>query len=576
MPTPQACKTIGIAMARVALAFGLGACSGTIGGGPTGSAATPPPGGGTVLPPGGGAPLPPIGSSPLEPDRGSAACKTISPGAAPLRRLTRAEFDNTIRDLIGEDRRLAQAFPPEELKAGFDNNAEVRSVSDLLAEGYSSAAEQVAKAVAGKLGAMLACDPARDGEPACLDRFLDGFGKRLWRRPLAAGERDDLKKVFMAGRTATFTDGIDAVVQVMVLSPQFLYRLETGVAVAGASYARLTPWEMASRLSYLFWGTMPDAELMAAAESNKLGSRDEVGKQAMRLLGDPRATAMVTNFGEQWLQLRELPDASKDAVAFPRYKDELLDLWKQETDAFLAAVWQGDAKLDTLLSAPFSMMNGKLAAFYGVSGPAGDAFTKVMLDPTQRAGVLTQGSVLAEKSGPDQTSPVLRGIFLREQMLCQPLPPPPPEVNAMPPMLNAKMTTKERFAAHRKDPACASCHDLIDNLGFGLESYDPIGLFRTTENGKPVDASGLFMGTDVDGQFTGAIELARKLVASKDVERCMATHWFNFSFGRVQGADDACTVETLGQRFASSGGDMRQLLLAVVQSDAFFFKGGLQ
>jgi uncharacterized protein DUF1592/uncharacterized protein DUF1588/uncharacterized protein DUF1587/uncharacterized protein DUF1585/uncharacterized protein DUF1595 len=559
---------------RIALpiAFALG-CSGSIDGSRPGAPGQPP---GSPATPSGGTALPPIGSSPLEPDRSTAACKEVSPGPAPVRRLTRAEFDNTVRDLIGEDERLAQGFPPEELHAGFDNNAEVRSVSDLLAEGYSSAAEQVARAVTSKLDAMLACDPARDGEPACLDRFLDGLGKRIWRRPLAPGERDDLKKVFAAGRTTRFAEGIDAVVQVMMLSPQFLYRFETGLAVPGAGYARLTPWEMASRLSYFFWGTMPDPALMAAAESGKLATRDEVMAQARRLIDDPRATAMVTNFGEQWLELRDLADADKDPAAFPKYREELRDLWKQETDSFLAAVWNGDAKLDTLLSAPFSMMNGPLAAFYGLPGVGGDSFAKVMLDPTQRAGVLTQGALMAAKSGPDQTSPVLRGVFVRQQMLCQPLPPPPPEVNAMPPMLNAKMTTKERFAAHRMNPACASCHDLIDNLGFGFENLDPIGLYRSTENGKPVDASGQFMGTDVDGPFTGAVEMARKLVASKQVEGCMATHWFDFAFGRSKTDQDACTSETLGRLFASSGGDFRQLLLAITQSDAFFFKGGPQ
>jgi hypothetical protein len=528
------------------------------------------------MPAPGGGNLPPIGSNPLEPDRSSAACKTINPGPAPLRRLTRAEFDNTVRDLIGEDKRLAAAFPPEELHAGFDNNAEVRSVSDLLAEGYSSAAEQVARAVTTKLDTLSSCNPARDGDATCLGRFLDTFGKRLWRRPVTAGEREDLTKVFTAGKTTSFAEGIDAVVQVMVLAPQFLYRLETGVPVPGTSYGRLTSWEMASRLSYLLWGTMPDPELMAAAEAGKLATRDEVMTQARRLLDDPRSTAMVTNFGEQWLQLRDLTDADKDATAFPRYDESLKDLWKQEADGFIAAVWKSDAKLDTLLSAPFSVMNAKLAGVYGVSGVSGDAFTKVMLDPTQRAGVLTQGGLMAAKSGPDQTSPVLRGVFLREQMFCQPLPPPPPEVNAMPPLLNPKMTTKERFAAHRKDPACASCHDLIDNLGFGLENYDPLGLYRTTENGKPVDASGQFIGTDVDGPFTGAVEMARKLVASKDVESCMATHWFDFGLGRSKTADDACTTETLGRQFASSGGDLRQLLLGLTQTDAFFFKGGLQ
>jgi hypothetical protein len=554
------------------LLFALGACSGNIAGG------APGPAGGSPTLPGGGSPGPlaPVGSSPLAPDRSTAGCQAVSPGPAPLRRLTRSEFDNTIRDLIGEDRRLAQAFPPEELRGGFDNNADVRSVSDLLAEGYASAAADVAKTVTTRLAAMLPCDPSREGEPACLDRFLDGFGKRAWRRPLTADERGDLAKIFSAARHTTFAEGIDAVVQVMLLSPQFLYRLETGLAVPGQGYGRLTSWEMASRLSYLMWATMPDAELMSAAEAGKLATRDEVMTQARRLLDNPRATAMVQGFAAQWLELRDLADADKDPVAFPRYTDDLRDLWRQETDGFVAEVWKTDARLDTLLSAPFSVMNGKLAGLYGVKGPAGDAFEKVALDPTQRAGVLSQGALMAARSGPDQTSPVQRGVFVREQMLCQPLPPPPPEVNAMPPMLNPKMTTKERFAAHRQDPSCASCHDLIDNLGFGFENLDPLGVYRTTENGKPVDAGGRFIGTDVDGPFTGVPEMARKLVQSTQVEGCMVTHWFDYGLGREATPEDACTQQTLGRLFASSGRDVRQLLLALTQSDAFFYKGGLQ
>jgi hypothetical protein len=333
---------------------------------------------------------------------------------------------------------------------------------------------------------------------------------------------------------------------------------------------------MASRLSYLFWGTMPDPILIAAADAGKLGTRQEVADQARRLIADPRATTMVTNFGEQWLGLRDLAEADKDPMAYPKYSDDLQGLWKQEADGFLAEVWKTDPKLDTFLSAPFSMMNAKLAAFYGVTGPTGDAFEKVALDPGQRAGVLTEGGLMATLSGPDQTSPVQRGVFVREQMFCQPLPPPPPTVNAMPPTLNPTMTTRERFAAHRMDPSCGSCHDLIDNIGLGFENLDAIGLYRTTENGKPIDASGTFIGTDVDGPFKGVVEMSKKLVASKQVESCMVTHWFNYGLGRDQASGDACTAETLQRSFAASNGDVHQLLLALVQTDAFFFKGGLQ
>jgi hypothetical protein len=519
--------------------------------------------------------LPPMGSHPLEPVRDTSACRTIQVGPSPLRRLTRTEYDNTVRDLLGDDLELAQDFPPEELQDSFDNNATLRSVSDLLAEQYVAAAKAIGEAATDLLdtGDLLLCDPEKDGEPACVEEFLDDFALRAWRRPLTLAERDDLKKVFTAGRLETFADGIDAMVRVLVLSPQFMYRIETGVPVLGQSHRRLNHWEMASRLSYLLWGTMPDEALFEAADAEELGTREEVGAQAMRMLNDPRAAAMITNFAGQWLQLRELADADKDPTIYPAWDAEFLTWFRQETEQFVELVWKGDAKLDTLLSAPYTAVNESLAGFYGVRGITGDVFQKIDLDPTQRAGLLTQPGILAAKSGPDQSSPILRGVFVRQQLFCQPLPLPPPGVEAKPPELNRNQTTKERFAAHRMDPSCAACHDLIDNVGFGLENYDATGVYRVRENGKPVDATGELMGTDVDGKFVGAIELSRRLVSSKDVKACVAKHWFHFALGRDKTVADACTEETLNAAFARSGGDLRQLILTTIQSDAFFFKG---
>jgi hypothetical protein len=578
------------------MATGLGflACTGTISGrddhpgastpgepgSPGKTPGTPgmtPPGTGPVTNPGGGPSLPPLGGNPSEPDRSSAACKNVNPGPSPVRRLTRREYDNTIRDLLGEDLGLARDFPPEERQAGFDNNAELRSVSDLLAERYVSAAEQIAKSVVAKLGTLApACDPAKDGETTCLDKLLDSFGKRLWRRPLDAAEKADLKKVYTAGKLTTYAEGVDAVVQVMVLSPQFLYRVEKGVPVPGASYSRLDHYEMASRLSYLILGTMPDDQLFAAAAAGKLGTRDEIATQAKRLIDDPRATTMVSGFAEQWLGLTDIKDADKDTAVYTKFDDTWLDLFRQESQAFVENVWKGDAKLNTLLTAPYTMMNQKLAEVYGVKGVTGDAWKQVNLDTTQRLGVLTQASLMTVNAGPDQSSPILRGVFVREHIMCQDLPPPPPDVDAMPPMLNAKMTTKERFAAHRNNPSCDSCHRLIDNVGFGFENFDAVGQWRTMENGKPVDAKGELLSTDIDGPFNGAVDLAKKLATSKDVQACMVTHWFNFGLGREKTDLDACTMETLSAAFAKSGGSLRELLLAVTQSDAFLFKGGLQ
>jgi hypothetical protein len=567
-----------------ALALALSAAPGCLGmvGEGGGGPATPPvaapgqrtPGAGALPDPAGGPPLPPVGAHPLEPDRASPACQTIEPGPAPLRRLTRTEYDNTVRELLGgADRRLARDFPPEELQGSFDNSAELRSVSDLLGQRYVAAAEEIAREVVGQLDGLLGCDLARDGEPACLDRFFDRFGQRAWRRPLEPGEREDLKKVFAQGRASTFAEGIDAVVQVMILAPQFTYRLEKGVAVPGAGYARLTSWEMASRLSYLLWGSMPDAALFAAARDNQLSTREQVMAQAQRLLADERATATVVNFAGQWLQLRDLAEADKDTEVYPLWKDEHLELFRAETERFVELVWKDGARLETLLTAPFSSVNAELAALYGAPGVTGDELRRVDLPPSERAGVLTQASFLAVKAGPDQSSPIHRGLFVREQLLCQPLPPPPPEANAMPPRLDGAMTTKERFAAHRADPACSGCHTLIDNIGFGFENFDAMGVWRTRENGKPVDASGSLQGTDVDGPFVGAVELARKLAGSAQVKACLVDQVFRFGFGRARTDADTCTTQTLQGALARSGGDLRALLAQLVQTDAFFFKG---
>ena len=291
---------------RASILMLLAGCTGAIdrGGGPGAGGGPDDKGTG-----GKGNPLPPLGPDPMA----TGACKTPTPGPSPLRRLSRAEYANTVVELFGAQAADAVNFIREARVNGFDNNAQSRAVSNLLAQEYFETAEKVSTAAVGKLSDLIGCDPAAQGEPACLDRFLDGFGKRVWRRPLEPAERDSLKQVFTQGRTAAFADGIQAVLQVMLLSPQFMYRLEKGVPVTGASYLRLDPYEMASRLSYLLWGSMPDAALFAAADAGKLSTREEVKAQAQRMLGDPRTARMVSTFTNEWLRLDEIGDIEKQA-----------------------------------------------------------------------------------------------------------------------------------------------------------------------------------------------------------------------------------------------------------------------
>jgi hypothetical protein len=544
------------------------ACSGAIDDPASSPAATAPPPGVTAA-------LPPLGDGPLAPDRGTAACKTIDPGPSPLRRITRTEYDNTVRDLLGDTRRLAAGFPGEESTLGFHNNAETRSVSDVLVEGYLTAAERLATEAVAHLDKLLPCDPAR-GEGACLEMFLDTFGKRAWRRPISASERDNLRAAFTMGRASGFAEGISAVIQLMLISPQFLYRTERGVPVAGTSYARLTPYEVASRLSYLLWGTMPDQQLMAAADAGHLGTRAEIAAQARRMVDDQQhAAPMVTEFAGQWLSLDDLATVDKEAMAFPAWKPDLRASMRAETDRFIEHVlWKGDGKLATLLTAPYSFMNGALAAYYGVTAAGGDAFTQVMLDPAQRSGLLTHAGLLSVFGNNDVglTSLVYRGRFVREQLLCQPIPDPPDNAQDDNPPLTPTTTAREWSVARRAKATCGACHTQIDPIGLGLENFDAIGLFRTVEKGKPIDAAGELTGTDVDGPFTGAPALGKKLAGSQTVRDCVALQWFRWGYGRDAGPRDACNVATLDRVFASSGGNVRELLLALTQTDAFLFR----
>jgi hypothetical protein len=526
---------------------------------------------------GDGGPPPPVDPSGPPPPLPSppAACRTRDPGPAPLRRLTRWEYDNTVRDLLGDTSGPAASFPADERGAGFTNDATALSISPLHAQNYLEAAEKVAARAAAGLARLVPCDPAR-GDAACGEAFIDGWGKRAWRRPLEAGEKSRLDALF-AGALASygFATAIQMVMEVMLQSPQFLYRLEVGAGPAGGGLQRLTPWETASRLSYLLWGSMPDAELFAAAEGNHLGTPEEVAAQARRLIKDDRALATLATFHEQWLDLARIDEAEKDAQLYPGFDASLRALLRKEAAGYVeAVVWKGDGTIASLLTAPFSMMNARLATFYGVKGPAGDAFERVALDPAQRSGFLTRGGFLAAHALANQTDPVRRGKFVREQLLCQLLPPPPPNAEIRPPELDPRLTTRERFSRHAQDQACAACHKLMDPIGLGFESYDAVGRWRASEAGRPVDASGEIVDADVAGRFTGAVELGSKLAGSAQVRGCVVKQWFRFGYGRSETPADLCSLATLEARFASAGQDVRELLVALTQTDAFLYRRG--
>jgi hypothetical protein len=505
---------------------------------------------------------------------------STSLGATPLRKLTRFEYNNTVHDLLGDSTQPANNFPPDEVRLGFDNNAAALDVSPVLTEGYMDAAESLSQAaLAAPPKGLLPCDPATltttAAEDACATQFIASFGKRAFRRPVASDDATRLLGVFHAGRMAAdFLTGIRYVMETVLQSPQFLYRIELAVPLDSSTQtAPLDGYEMASRLSYLLWGTMPDAVLVAAADANQLSTDDQIQAQVARMMADPRAHAQVAHFNEQWLLLDKMANMTKSTTAFPTYSPTLAPAMREETDRFLEeVVWGQAGDLHELLTASYTFVNGPLAQFYGVAGPSGSTtWQKVAMDPAKRAGVLTEGGVMAMLGKADQTSIVHRGKFVREQLLCGIMPAPPPNVPMLPPV-SQTATTRQRQEQHVTDPACSGCHRLMDPIGFGFEKYDGVGLWRETESGQPIDDSGEVQDSDVQGPFVGAAQLGQKLAQSTDVENCVVVSWFHYGYGRAETTDDQCVLSSLRQQFQGAGYKFQDLVVALTKTPAFRYR----
>jgi hypothetical protein len=519
--------------------------------------------------------------APAAPPLESSACLTADPGPSPVRRMTRFEYNNTVRDLLGDTTSPAADFGAEEEALGFNNNAANLVTSATLAEKYMLAAEGISLRATDPLSKNVPCDPAVMGEAPCARKFIRAFGQRAFRRPLTLDEVDAFFAVYSYGRTIhSFREGIRMVIEAALQSPHFLYRVELGAA-AGPSegIVYLNDWEMASRLSYFLWGTMPDDELFAAAEAGLLRTKEQIADQARRMLDDSRVRETSRDFHRQWLDYERIASASKDPALFPSWSPAIKDLMKEETERFIdSVIFEDNGDVGALLTAPYTFLNPELAAFYGVSAPTGPGFERVDLDPTERAGLLTMGSLLTINAHANQTSPVHRGKLVREAFLCDIMPMPPPDVMITVPSPDPNSTARERFAEHSKNDACKGCHELMDPIGFGFESYDAVGRFRTQENGAPIDATGSIVQSDINGEFDGAVELAHKLTGSDDVRNCYATQWFRYASGRGETHADTCSMAALRERFKASGGTIKELLVALTQTDAFLYRkaGGAQ
>ncbi|MDX2054416.1 MAG: DUF1592 domain-containing protein [Polyangiaceae bacterium] len=497
------------------------------------------------------------------------------PGAAfgptAIRRLTNTQYKNSVSTLLKLGAVPTDTFETEPLSQStryLDNNSASLTVSPILAKQYATLAEKLVKAYT-----VTPC--AGGSETACGDTFIQTFGRSAYRRPLNATELQRYQALFAGELSRTgYTGAVTQVIETMLQSPNFVYRAELGDPAQGAKRS-LNSHEIATELSYLLTDNLPDEPLAAAADAGQLLTVEQREQQARRLLTLDGAKPTLRHFLELFVGISRLEELPKDANVYPTYTPELRDAMKLETQTFIDDVlWQGDATFSTLLTAPYSFVNGPLAALYGAPDPGqGATLVKTSLNATERSGILTQPGVLARHSKAFESFPIGRGKFVRIGLLCQVLPSPPQNLGVMPVPEDPNLTTRERFLAHSASPSCSGCHALIDPVGFGLENYDGIGKFRTMENGKPVDASGNFTSTiDMDGPFQGGPALAQKLAGSIESKQCLALQAYRWAFGRDESNNEAARVDAIAQELAAGGLNIKELVVALTKSDNFAFR----
>lgn len=500
-----------------------------------------------------------------------------------LRRLSQREYNNVVRDLLGESSTPADRFVPDTYQNGYDNGSAGLVVQTDQLEAYQRAAEALAEsAVRDRLTRLLGgCDRSTLGDAACFESFLENFAACAFRRPLSSDERQRLRTAY-ATESATpdpFLRGLQTALEVILQSPQFLYREELGAVGAPAMPAagnpsqatvELTDYEIASELSFLLTGSLPDDALWAAVQGGRFHRPEDHLQQAQRLLAQPGAKPTLRAFLHKWLATDRVPTLSKEASVYPRFSSALAKSMAGELDRFYDEVlWRGRGSLQALFTDRVSFVDADLAALYQVpySGPG---FVRTQLPMDQRSGVLSRAGYLSVHAATDSSGPVSRGVFLLHALLCLPPPQPPANVPPAIPVGDPRgkdLTTRQRFAQHVADPFCAGCHTRIDGVGFGFEQFDGIGAFRTVENGQPVDSRGTLTGTfEIDGDYVGVSELSQRLSGSRLLASCFVRQSYRFAMGQIEPDGDDLT--NLGTSFTTET-PLREALLLFVRSPLF-------
>jgi hypothetical protein len=496
-----------------------------------------------------------------------------SPGA--YRRLTNSAFANSLKDLLEGPVEIGPLEPDSWVVGGLPTvGAAEMSVSELGVEQYQSTVENavaLAFADAARRERIVGCVPQGLTDTACFDGFVRTFGRKVFRQPLS--EAQVTRYVDLIHDVGTLqndaVEGMKAAVTAFLLSPNFLYRLERGVPDQNLEYWRYTSHEVASRLAYFLTNSTPDAELLELADLDALATPEAVRTQAERLLNSPAGRESVANFAHELFQLRLVAVRAKDPEIYPEYDAELQQAMVEEISAmFSSVVFDQNVSALELFTTRTTTVTKELAALYGidVAGQADGALVTVTL-PEERAGLLGTGGILSIYGSQKEGSPTLRGRFIREVLLCQSIPSPPADVSTTfeDPPAGQVLTKREKLTRHQADPACAPCHALMDPLGLTLESYDAIGRYRTTEQGKPIDLSGNLDGTD----FNGGVELGRLIAEKPETAKCMVRNLYRYGTGHVESSKESLVLSGLSENFVANDFNLRDLMLEIVTSEGF-------
>ncbi len=576
------CRWQRSALSLASVFLPLAGCQGQISSsedGPAGGPGTPAAGtgGSTMLPEPGSGPEPGQGTGGSTGGAAPSGPEPFSPAPGAFKRLTRTEYLASLRDLLGEVD--VGDLEPDTFAEGFAKVGS-RQVAISLhgVEKYELAAEDATQQVFGdaaRRSAFVGCTPSGIGDTGCFGSFVTRFGRLAFRRPLSDAEQQ--RYTSLAGQLAvTLEDPLEALrmtTKAFLMSPHFLYRVERGEPQPSSAFWRLTNYELASSLSYFLTNSTPDAELLDAAAQGALSTVDGIRAQAERLLSGPGGRAAVANFAAELLRLGVLSGRAKDPELFPDYTQALQDAIAREATAlFQSVVFDRRASALELFTTRSTVVNADLARLYGLDAAslARDAWQEVELPASGlRAGLLGTAAFLALNANQKEGSPTHRGKFIRELLLCEDIPPPPPDVSTVieDPPPGVVLTKREKLAAHREQPVCAGCHQMMDPMGLTLENFDAIGAYRETEQGLPIDATG-----DLDGiAFDGPVELGALLAADPRTSECLVENLYKYATGRANSSGDAAVIAELAERFAQSGHDLQSLMIDLVSSDGFRF-----